>query len=143
MRLFSAIVSSAFLFTSALCVSVTYDTVYDNASGSLTTVACSNGPNGLITRGYSTFGDLPNFPFIGGAADVAGWNSPACGRCYALTFTEASGTKRHINIIAVDHAASGFNIGLGAMNNLTNGHGVEYGVVDVSYKPVAPSTCGM
>ena len=30
---------------------VSYDQVYDNKSGSLDTVACSNGPNGLETKG--------------------------------------------------------------------------------------------
>ncbi|KAL0947649.1 hypothetical protein HGRIS_013736 [Hohenbuehelia grisea] len=124
-------------------VSVTYDTVYDNRDGSLDTVACSNGPNGLKTRGFNKFGDLPNFPFIGGAAEVAGWNSPRCGSCYALTFTDGQGVKKSINILAVDHAANGLNIGLQAMNTLTNGHGVEYGVVDVSYKPVSPHVCGL
>lgn len=30
---------------------VSYDETYDNASGSLLTVACSDGPNGMITKG--------------------------------------------------------------------------------------------
>jgi hypothetical protein len=34
----------------ATTVSVSYDTVYDNASGSMTSVACSDGSNGLITK---------------------------------------------------------------------------------------------
>lgn len=42
---------------SAATVSVSYDTVYDTASNKLTTVACSDGSNGLITKyGYQTFG---------------------------------------------------------------------------------------
>ena len=32
-------------------VSVSYDEVYDNASGSLSTVACSDGENGMLTKG--------------------------------------------------------------------------------------------
>ena len=34
----------------ATTVSVSYDTVYDSASGSMDTVACSDGSNGLITK---------------------------------------------------------------------------------------------
>lgn len=63
----------------AICATrVTYDTVYDQAADSLNNVACSNGPNGLITKGYKTFGDIPTFPYIGGSS-VASWNSPNCG----------------------------------------------------------------
>ena len=36
-------------------VSVSFDPVYDNQSGSMDTVACSDGQNGLITR----FGTYP------------------------------------------------------------------------------------
>ena len=37
----------------------TYDTAYDNKSGSLNSVACSNGANGLMAR-FPTFGDIPS-----------------------------------------------------------------------------------
>ncbi|KAF4609101.1 hypothetical protein EYR40_001454 [Pleurotus pulmonarius] len=139
MLFFSAL---AALAAPALAVSVTYDQVYDNRQGSLSTVACSNGRNGLLPR-YQTFGDLPPFPFIGGAAAVTGWNSENCGTCWQLTFTDENNQKRSINVLAVDYAANGFNIGLTAMNELTNGHGVEYGVVDVDVKPVTGAACKM
>jgi hypothetical protein len=32
-------------------VSVSYDTVYDDPNGDLHTVTCSNGSNGLLTKG--------------------------------------------------------------------------------------------
>ena len=32
---------------------VSYDEVYDNAVGDLHTVACSDGPNGMLTKGKS------------------------------------------------------------------------------------------
>lgn len=42
----------------------------------MTAVSCSDGTNGLITRyGYQTQGAIPNFPHVGGAAQIAGWNS--------------------------------------------------------------------
>ena len=34
---------------------VSYDQVYDSKSGSLDTVACSNGPNGLESKGQCFF----------------------------------------------------------------------------------------
>ncbi|RPD61070.1 Cerato-platanin-domain-containing protein [Lentinus tigrinus ALCF2SS1-7] len=119
-------------------VQVTYDTVYDVKTNSLDIVACSNGANGLEHLGYKTFGQLPNFPFIGGAQAVTGWNSPKCGSCWQLTYK-----GRTVNILAVDYAQSGFNIGLKAMNKLTNGQAEELGNVQVVAKEVAPSVCGM
>lgn len=67
-------------------VSVSFDNTYDNASGSLNTVACSNGPNGLESKGFTTFGSLPSFPNIGGAQVISGFNSPNCGTCWKLEF---------------------------------------------------------
>ncbi|RDX52934.1 eliciting plant response-like protein [Polyporus arcularius HHB13444] len=129
---FAAIVSSAF------AVTVSYDETYDVASGSLTTVACSDGPNGLITKGFSTFGSLPHFPNIGGAAAVAGWNSAQCGTCWQLTYNGKS-----INVLAVDHTDAGFNIALEAMNTLTNNQAVFLGRIDATAKQVAKSQCGL
>nr|BAN04647.1 cerato-platanin-like protein 1 [Grifola frondosa] len=124
--------------TAASTVQVTYDQTYDVASNSLAIVACSNGANGLLTKGFTTFGSLPDFPFIGGAQAVAGWNSPNCGTCWQLQYGNTT-----INVLAVDHAGSGFNIGLDAMNKLTNNHAVELGVVQVASKQVAASVCGL
>ncbi|RDB24055.1 Heat-stable antigen [Hypsizygus marmoreus] len=143
---FSAIFASLALFalpTTTLAVTLAYDTVYDNASGSLATVACSDGSHGLLTRGFTTFGSLPKFPHIGAAAAVAGWNSPNCGTCWQLTYTNGQGAKKTINVIAIDHAGAGFNIALSAMNELTNGQAVQLGRVDVASKQVAASVCGL
>ncbi|KAI8984927.1 Cerato-platanin [Trametes punicea] len=129
---FTALVSSAF------AVTVSYDQTYDNSSGDLHTVACSDGPNGLLTKGFTTFGSLPNFPNIGGAAAVAGWNSPNCGTCWKLTYNGKS-----INVLAVDHTDSGFNIALEALNTLTDGEGVFLGRIDADAVQVAASQCGL
>jgi len=126
-----------------LAAKVTYDSTYDNRGGSLTTIACSDGSNGLINRGFHTFGDLPKFPHIGGADVIAGWNSANCGTCWALTYTNAQGTKKTINVLAIDVATSGFNIALSAMNELTNGNAVQFGSVDVTSTKVDPSVCGL
>ena len=122
----------------ALGVTVSFDEAYDNGSASLATVACSDGPNGLLTKGFSTFNSLPHFPNIGGAAAVGGWNSAQCGSCWQLTFN-----GRSINVLAVDHAASGFNIAKAAMNSLTNGQAEKLGRIDVTAKQVAASKCGL
>lgn len=119
-------------------IRVTYDPVYDNRSGSLNTVACSNGENGLITRGFTTFGSLPSFPRIGGAFAVPGWNSPNCGSCWRLTYR-----GRSINVLAIDHASNSFNIAQRAMDILTLNQSTSLGVIDATFARVNPSNCGL
>ena len=75
-------ISTLALLASPLVVIATrvaYDTVYDNGGQSLSTVACSDGKNGLLTKNYNTFQDLPSYPNIGASSVIAGWNSPNCG----------------------------------------------------------------
>ncbi|KAF8437630.1 Cerato-platanin-domain-containing protein [Boletus edulis BED1] len=117
---------------------VTYDTTYDEISLSLSAVACSNGANGLLTKGYTTLGSLPTYPNLGGAYTVTGWNSPECGTCYNITY----GGKSLI-VTAVDVAEEGFNLSEEAMNVLTGGLAIELGRVNVESTPVAASYCGL
>ncbi|KIY50654.1 Sm1 protein [Fistulina hepatica ATCC 64428] len=137
LAVFSALLAVA---TGAFAVSVTYDEAYDDASTSLTTVSCSDGTNGLITKGYSTFGSIPDFPYIGGADAIAGWNSANCGTCWTLYY---SGTGLSVNVLAIDHAGSGFNIALETMNALTNNQAQDLGTIDVTATQVNASTCGL
>ncbi|CAG7961874.1 unnamed protein product [Penicillium nalgiovense] len=123
-------------------VSVSYDPKYDVGTSSLNTVSCSDGPNGLVTQGYSDFASLPSFPNIGGAITIPGWNSPNCGKCYELHYSNGKIDKT-INVIAVDAAPGGFNIGLQAMNTLTNGQAEQLGRVDATYVEVDASVCGL
>ncbi|KAJ5729492.1 Cerato-platanin [Penicillium malachiteum] len=123
-------------------VSVSYDQKYDVGTTSLDTVACSDGTYGLETDGFTTFSSLPNFPLIGGAPTVAGWDSPNCGQCYQLTF-ESDEVSETINVLAVDSASGGFNIGLTAMNHLTDNQAVQLGHVTATYVAVANSVCGL
>lgn len=123
---------------SAQSVSVSYDTTYDAGSTSLTQVACSDGPNGLITKGFSTFASLPQFPLIGGAPAVTGWGSPACGTCWQLEYQGNT-----INVLAVDSGKSGFNIALGAMNKLTNNQAIALGRVTATATQVPATACGL
>jgi hypothetical protein len=123
--------------TSSPTFRATFDTFYDNNSGSMNNVACSNGANGLSAR-FPTFGDVPSFPFIGGAFDVV-WNSPNCGSCWTLT-NAVTGTS--INFVAVDATGGGFNIAQEAFVQL-NGGQIGQGTVEVTATKVAPSVCGL
>ncbi|KAF6758740.1 Cerato-platanin-domain-containing protein [Ephemerocybe angulata] len=133
--------------TPLISTTVSYDTLYDNKAGSLSSVACSDGSYGLLTKNYTTFGSLPNYPLIGGAFSIAGWNSPNCGSCYELAYTTTGAgnttTTTRVNILAIDVAVNSFNIALGGLNRLTGGRGVELGRVNVVARQVASSVCGL
>ena len=124
--------------TTATTVSVSFDQTYDNAGTSLATVSCSDGSHGLLTKGYTTFGSLPSFPNIGGASVVTGWNSDQCGTCWSLTYNGKS-----INVLAVDSATNGWNIGLEAMNALTGGQAELLGRVGAVVSLADSAQCGL
>ncbi|KAI1483388.1 hypothetical protein K445DRAFT_318174 [Daldinia sp. EC12] len=135
---FSKLIQLLSLAAASSAVTVSYDTGYDDRSRSLTTVACSDGPNGLITRyGWQTQGNIPS-TYIGAADAIAGWNSPSCGTCWELSYK-----GKTINVYAIDHAGAGFNIALDAMNALTNGQAVALGRVDATSRQVDVSACGI
>ena len=48
-----------------------------------------------------------------------------------------------INVLAIDVAKPGFNIGLVAMNALTGGQAVHLGKVEATVKQVSASICGL
>ncbi|KAJ3817895.1 Cerato-platanin [Lentinula raphanica] len=140
--LFITVVISAFAGLAA-ADTLQYDTAYDDSSASLATVACSDGTNGLLTKGYTTFGSLPTFPNIGAFGAVEGYNSANCGTCWQITYT-SNGASTTINALAVDHAGEGLiNVSEAAMNTLTNDNAVAFGAVSVSAVQVDGSACGM
>ncbi|KIM49555.1 hypothetical protein M413DRAFT_111477 [Hebeloma cylindrosporum] len=124
-------------------LTVSYDTTYDNSDRSLSTVACSDGANGMLTRGFTTFGSLPKFPHIGGAPDIASWNSPNCGTCWNLTYTNPQQVSKSVNILAIDVSGPDFNIALSAMNELTDGQAQSLGRVTITAAQAASSVCGL
>ncbi|KAG2129129.1 Cerato-platanin [Suillus clintonianus] len=132
--LLSALVLPAF----AVPGYVTYDPVYSNAGTSLTTVSCSDGANGLLTKGYTTFGSIPSFPNIG-AIPGATWNSPLCGTCWRIKYTAPGGGTTTIFMTAVD-AATTYNVSPLTFYELT---GLGYGKFAVEATQVAASYCGM
>lgn len=123
-------------------ISISYDNKYDVGTSSLKTVSCSDGTNGLITQGYSTFNSLPGFPLIGGAPTVKGWNSPNCGKCYQLHYKNGKADET-INVLAVDSGPGGFNLGLKAMNQLTKGNAEQLGRIQGTYTEVDKKQCGL
>ncbi|KAM0555044.1 hypothetical protein ACHAPJ_006392 [Fusarium lateritium] len=134
---FTGILSALALTSAVSATTVSYDTGYDDKSRALTAVSCSDGKNGLITKyGWKTQGNAKSY--VGGVNVIAGWNSPNCGGCYRL---EYKGKK--INVLAIDHAAAGFNIGLDAMNALTNGQGAKLGRINAQVYHADPSACGL
>lgn len=140
MKFSSALFSVSLFVLSSLAQTtetLSYDTNYDDASLSLSSVACSDGVNGLETKGYTTLGSLPTFPNVGGVYTVTGWNSAACGTCYNVTY----GNKT-VAILAVD-VSNAVTISETAMNTLTSNLAAELGRVDVTATQVDASVCGL
>ncbi|CAG8278503.1 unnamed protein product [Penicillium salamii] len=126
----------------AQTVSVSFDPKYDIGTSSLSTVSCSDGPNGLLTAGFTDFASLPSFPRVGGAPTVKGWNSANCGACYKLHYANGK-VDESITVIAVDAAPGGFNIGKQAMDLLTKNQAEQLGRVDATFELVGDSECGL
>ncbi|OJA17198.1 hypothetical protein AZE42_00171 [Rhizopogon vesiculosus] len=137
----TALLSAVALRAFAVSVYVTYDYTYSNSDGSLNNVACSNGANGLLSKGYTTFGSLPSFPYLGGVPG-ASWNSTLCGSCWAVKYAMPNGTQNTIYITAVDLAAT-FNLSPEAFGNLTDGTGFAAGKVRARAVQVNETKCGM
>jgi hypothetical protein len=142
MKLISFIIPLSAVLPAARSVLVHYDTVYDNPANSLSTVACSDGKNGMITKGYKTFGDLPSFPHIGAAYVVEGYNSASCGSCWELSYTNDK-TTTSINVIAIDHAAQGFVLAETALQHLGGQQAVDAGKINATATRVGGNLCGL
>lgn len=136
MKLFSTI-ALALIPSYALAVSVGWDSGYGISDNSLNNVACSNGEHGLETKGYTTYGSLPTFPYIASSSVVEGWNSANCGTCWLLTYND-----RNITVLTVDHADVGFFTSEAAFNDLTNGQ-AAVGSVEANATQVDASACGL
>ncbi|KAJ2917032.1 hypothetical protein MD484_g3404, partial [Candolleomyces efflorescens] len=86
---------------------INYDDRYCVGPTSLQTTACSTGENGLITRGFPTFGSLPTFPGIAGSQFVEGFNSTSCGACWRVSYPD---TGRSVVLTLVNNAPTGFTL---------------------------------
>jgi hypothetical protein len=135
--LFPLLVSTSGLPTST--VTMTYDPIYDDPYLDLLKTACSDGPNGLVTQGYRTAGQLAAWPRIGGTFTVEGWNSRSCGKCYRLGYD-----GRETWVLAVDHADQGVNVAKQVMDFLTGGQAERLGRVQVTFQEESNGThCGI
>jgi len=114
----------------------TFDPTFDNPDGSMDGVACSNGDFGLESQ-FPTFGEVPSFPFIGGAFDIV-WNSTNCGSCWNVT-NPSTGVS--IQMTAIDTSGVGFNLAEEAFANLTNSD-TSVGVIDVTATKISTTPCG-
>ena len=99
------------------------------------TVACSDGDTGLATE-FPTFGDVPSFPFIGGAFDIE-LDSLNCGACWNIT-NPATGLS--IQMTAIDSSGVGFNLAQAAFESLTNGD-TSVGVIEVVATKLSDTPC--
>ena len=140
MKFTSTLISLAALFSVAYAdiEPVRPNSFYDNPQTSMNEVACSNGANGLVTKGYPTFGSLPSFPYIGGAYAVHNWNSTECGSCWRLTYP-ATGVTLYYT--AIDTVNSGFDVSDQTMSALTKGG--KDSEIEVESKQVAERHCGL
>jgi len=77
---------------------------------------------------------------VGASAEVPGWNSPQCGKCFKINYK-----GNNIYVTAVDHAGTGFVLSKAAMDALTGGQATAIGRITTgaAYVQVAQSFCKM
>ena len=131
-------VSAVVVPRAPVAASIAWDSNYGNGDLSTLSVACSNGLNGLYSKGYKTLGALPSFPNVAAIQTVTGWNDADCGKCYKATFRTKS-----VYITAVDVAGGGIVTSKATLNTLTGGLAEELGRVDGTFEEVAASNCGL
>ncbi|KAI5282751.1 hypothetical protein KEM54_002626 [Ascosphaera aggregata] len=130
--------ASAALAAPASILSVTYDRTFDNAHTPISTLACSDGENGLLNHGWTFLGQVPSFPRVAGISAISGWNSPNCGTCWKVTYNGTS-----VRVLGVDVAGHGVNMGLKTMNRLTNHQAESLGEVQATVEQVHVNECGL
>ncbi|KAL7269617.1 hypothetical protein RUND412_007706 [Rhizina undulata] len=133
-----AFAATAFSTVNAANATLSYDAVYNNASESTLLTACSNGENGLYTKGYKTLGDIPTFPYVGAAFTIDGWNSAYCGTCYQITYNGTS-----FNMTGLDVSLDGFVLSQTAFDLLTDGQSEKLGRINGDWVQVDASACGL
>ena len=135
MKLFSIIALFVVPFSvSIMGTRVTLDDVYSQGDTPLSQVACSDGANGLLTKGYNYFREVPGYPRLAGSSNAV-WNSLDCGSPRFIEFDFVTHGRAHLKtgscwnvtyngtsvlVTVVDTAgADTFNLPLEAMNELT------------------------
>lgn len=119
---------------------VTYSIDYRFSNTSLSTVACSDGVNGLITKGYTDLGSLPTYPNVSGIPNLT-WNSTLCGTCWELAYQFPNGTINTVVVTAIDAAAT-FNLSPQSFGYLAGITGYEAGEVTANVTQLNATACG-
>jgi hypothetical protein len=112
-----------------------------SASDPLTSVSCSDGANGLMTRwGYQTL--EPMFPYVAAMAGAT-WNSPKCGTCVCLTDEAGAGSVCVTVIDACGAVAEGthFDIAESAFTELFGTAGIQAGHGFAQWLVSDPAMC--
>ncbi|KAF3159517.1 hypothetical protein TWF106_006642 [Orbilia oligospora] len=116
----------------------------------LTSFACSDGSNGLITRFKGTVNNLSQLrtklkPGVQVAAHkfVTSWNSPSCGACFRARNPQ---TNLWFNFIAIDVARDGVETVIAspeAFSSVSKSGTTAEGVITVyiTYFKDSPSNC--
>jgi hypothetical protein len=143
MKFSGIILASTMMHT--VCANLGYATYHNYYKGqSLTTVACSDGENGLMTRfGYTTID--PMSPYVAATSNVV-WNSDKCGVCYAVKSDYNGGTTVYVTAIdgsggSPDPAALHFDLHPVAFEELLGKDGVAAGSSYVTYEEVDYHKC--
>jgi hypothetical protein len=116
---------------------VTYH-LYKRAD-SLSTVACSDGANGLMSWGYKDLSMV--FPYVT-AWQPASWNSPQCGSCAKIAW---NGKFTYVTVIdqcgVINSAYSHFDMSREAFYGLFGDIGIAKGTMFANFTIVASSYC--
>ncbi|RXW25321.1 hypothetical protein EST38_g496 [Candolleomyces aberdarensis] len=124
-----------------LQTTINFDDRYCVGSTSLQTTACSTGENGLITRGFPTFGSLPTFPAIAGSQFVEGFNSTSCGACWEVFDPN---TGRSVFLTLVNTAPTGFTLCTDTLLALTGFNRTNVpNSIPVEARAIPAADCGL
>jgi len=110
---------------------------------SLTTVACSDGANGLMTtRGYSDLSKM--WPYVGAFSyPTPAWNSPSCGGCWQLT--NSAGHSIFVTVIdhceVVNQYSKHFDLAPPAFDELCGADGKAAGNCIFTIQQASVSSC--
>lgn len=113
-----------------------------SADQGLSSVSCSDGSNGLITRlGVWDMSSL--YPYVA-AFDHISWNSENCGKCAKVT-NKANGKSTYVTLIDGCGSIAGypnhFDMAPPAFNAIDDGAGVASGHMIATYEFVSTSNC--
>ncbi|KAL6886826.1 eliciting plant response-like protein [Trichoderma evansii] len=121
---------------SAETVSVTFDTVYDDPSRSLSKVACWRKGTGFMPKlDWKLQKDAVGFI---GIDAIRAFSSAQCFSCWKIEYGD-----KHISLFAIDSADSGIVLSLNAMQSLTGGRARELVRIDATATQISLSNCGI